>query len=46
MRIPIYQIDAFTDVKYKGNPAAVCPLEKWIENDLRIILYLKEKTFK
>lgn len=34
MRIPIYQIDAFTDEQFKGNPAAVCPLEKWIDNDL------------
>lgn len=34
MRIPIYQIDAFTNEKFKGNPAAVCPLEEWIEDDL------------
>lgn len=34
MRIPIYQIDTFTNEKFKGNPAAVCPLEKWIEDDL------------
>lgn len=34
MRIPIYQIDAFTDKQFKGNPAAVCPLEKWIDSDL------------
>ena len=34
MRIPIYQIDAFTNVQFKGNPAAVCPLEGWIGDDL------------
>ena len=34
MRIPIYQIDAFTKEEFKGNPAAVCPLEKWIEDAL------------
>jgi len=34
MRIPIYQIDAFTNVQFKGNPAAVCPLKEWISNDL------------
>jgi PhzF family phenazine biosynthesis protein len=28
-RIPIYQVDAFTDVLFGGNPAAVCPLEYW-----------------
>lgn len=36
MRIPIYQIDAFTNVQFKGNPAAVCPLEAWIGDDLMI----------
>ena len=30
MRIPIYQIDAFTDRLFSGNPAAVCPLEQWL----------------
>jgi len=27
MRLPIYQVDAFTDTLFTGNPAAVCPLE-------------------
>jgi len=26
----VYQVDAFTKEKFKGNPAAVCPLESWI----------------
>ena len=30
MRIPIHQIDAFTDRLFSGNPAAVCPLECWL----------------
>jgi len=30
MRIPIYQVDAFTDRVFGGNPAAICPLEAWI----------------
>lgn len=30
MRIPLYQIDAFTDNVFHGNPAAVCPLERWL----------------
>ena len=34
MKIPIYQVDAFTGELFKGNPAAVCPLEQWIEDDL------------
>ena len=31
MRIPIYQVDAFTGVVFRGNPAAVCPLERWLD---------------
>jgi PhzF family phenazine biosynthesis protein len=30
MKINIYQVDAFTDELFKGNPAAVCPLKKWL----------------
>ncbi len=30
MRIPLYQVDAFTDRAFSGNPAAVCPLERWL----------------
>lgn len=29
MKIPIYQVDAFTDQLFGGNPAAVCPLPFW-----------------
>ena len=31
MRIPLYQIDAFTGRVFAGNPAAVCPLEEWLD---------------
>ena len=30
----VYQIDAFTNKLFKGNPAAVIPLEKWIDESL------------
>jgi len=30
MDLTLYQIDAFTDEVFKGNPAAIIPLEKWI----------------
>ncbi len=30
----IYQVDAFTTKIFKGNPAAVCPLNKWISENL------------
>jgi len=29
MRIPLYQVDAFTSRLFGGNPAAVCPLAEW-----------------
>ncbi len=32
MILPIYHVDAFTDRVFGGNPAAVCPLEEWIED--------------
>jgi len=31
MGIPIYQVDAFTEVPFKGNPAGVCLLERAAE---------------
>ncbi len=34
MQIPIYQIDAFTDKAFGGNPAAVCPLGEFPDDDL------------
>jgi predicted PhzF superfamily epimerase YddE/YHI9 len=32
MRIPLYQVDAFAGRVFTGNPAAVCPLEKWLDD--------------
>lgn len=32
--IPLYQIDAFTNQVFKGNPAAVCPLKNWLPDEL------------
>ena len=34
MKLILYQIDAFTNKLFGGNPAAVIPLEKWIDDDL------------
>ena len=34
MKQKIYQVDAFTDSVFSGNPAAICPLEKWLSDDL------------
>ncbi len=33
MKIPIYQVDAFTSRLFAGNPAAVCPLAKWLPTE-------------
>lgn len=33
MKIPIYQVDAFTREAFAGNPAAVCPLEEWLDDE-------------
>ncbi len=34
MELPIYQVDAFTDIAFCGNPAAVCPLNYWLDDAL------------
>ncbi|MFA6597055.1 MAG: PhzF family phenazine biosynthesis protein [Ignavibacteriaceae bacterium] len=34
MKLPIYQVDAFTSKLFGGNPAAVCPLESWLEESV------------
>lgn len=32
MQIPLYQIDAFAERVFEGNPAAVCPLDRWLDD--------------
>ncbi len=34
MNITMYQIDAFTQTLFHGNPAAVCPLDAWLPDDV------------
>jgi PhzF family phenazine biosynthesis protein len=34
MKQKIYQIDAFANKVFSGNPAAVCPLEQWLSDDI------------
>ena len=31
--VKIYQVDAFADALFAGNPAAVCPLESWLADE-------------
>jgi PhzF family phenazine biosynthesis protein len=32
--VKLYQIDAFTDTLFRGNPAAVVPLETWLSDEV------------
>lgn len=34
MKLPLYQVDAFTSKPFGGNPAAVVPLERWLDAEL------------
>jgi PhzF family phenazine biosynthesis protein len=34
MKIPCYQVDAFSARPFAGNPAAVCPLTEWLPDPL------------
>lgn len=34
MKLPIYHIDAFASELFEGNPAAVCPLDNWLPDEL------------
>lgn len=34
MKIAIFQADAFTNQLFKGNPAAVCPLDEWLTDGM------------
>ena len=49
MKIPFYQVDAFTNRIFSGNPAGVCLLEKWLEDKVLQSIaaenYLPETAF-
>ena len=34
MKCKVYQVDAFTDRLFSGNPAAVCVLDSWVTDEL------------
>ncbi|MEP6902313.1 MAG: PhzF family phenazine biosynthesis protein [Actinomycetota bacterium] len=36
MNLQIYQVDAFTNKLFAGNPAAVCPLTEWLADDVML----------
>lgn len=42
MKLQIFQVDAFTDSLFGGNPAAVVPLDAWLSDD--ILLNIAEEN--
>lgn len=34
MELTLYQIDAFANKPFEGNPAAICPLDEWLPDDV------------
>ena len=34
MKLTMFQVDAFADKVFEGNPAAVCPLTQWLDDGL------------
>ncbi len=34
MELPLYQVDAFANGPFSGNPAAICPLTAWLDDDI------------
>jgi PhzF family phenazine biosynthesis protein len=53
LKIPVYHIDAFAGAVFSGNPAGVCPLDRWLddetlqlianENNLPVTAFLVER---
>ncbi|MGH2543803.1 MAG: PhzF family phenazine biosynthesis protein, partial [Ardenticatenaceae bacterium] len=33
MKLPLYQVDAFTSTPFRGNPAAVVILDDWLSDE-------------
>jgi len=33
-RVPLWHVDAFADRPFRGNPAAVCPLDRWLPDEV------------
>ena len=33
MKVPLYQFDSFTSRRFAGNPAAVCTLADWMDDE-------------
>ena len=44
MELDIFVVDAFTDTQFKGNSAAVVPLQEWLEPDLMQNIAAEQRT--
>jgi len=42
MKLPLYQVDAFTENTFGGNPACVVPMESWLPN--RTLLQIAQEN--
>lgn len=38
MKLPLYHVDAFTDRVFSGNPAAICPLNQWLDDQTMLAI--------
>jgi PhzF family phenazine biosynthesis protein len=41
MQLTMYQIDAFASQLFTGNPAAICPLESWLPDELMQLIAME-----
>lgn len=41
MDLKIYQVDAFAEKTFQGNPAAVCPLDEWLPSSIMQLIALE-----
>ncbi len=41
MKIKLFQVDAFTDKVFGGNPASVCPLDKWLSDSVMQLIAME-----
>jgi PhzF family phenazine biosynthesis protein len=38
LKVPAYHVDAFAGAVFSGNPAMVCPLERWLEDETLLLI--------
>lgn len=41
MKIPAYHVDAFAGPGFSGNPAMVCPLDRWLDDEMLLLIARK-----